>query len=259
MSTSSGGFGLKSLTGKAKGMAGKAKDKAATAALMGSMGSMNPLGSMGSMGSLFGSKKGKKGSTPDLLSMATGAMSLQPGAPGAQGAPGATKKGNILTTGLKIIIFTVATLFIGLFMVFTVKKNQNFTTDNIIKVVLVALLFNAGMIGAFLMKADILDFLISSQINILCFYMILTYTTLTTLFSNGIFNALKTSFNFIKDIRKDPTSIFENGGKTFIPIFFFVIPTIVILYNATQSMMQFLIILALTVGAGAIILSPKFY
>ena len=239
--------------GKLKDKAKGAKDKAATAALMGSMGSMNPLGSMGS---LFGSKKGKKGSTPDLLSMATGAMSLQPGAPGAQGA---TKKGNILTTGLKIIIFTVATLFIGLFMVFTVKKNQNFTTDNIIKVVLVTLLLNVGMIGAFLMKADILDFLISSQINILCFYMILTYTTLTTLFTNGIFNALKTSFNFIKDITKDPTTIFENSGKTFIPIFFFIIPSIVLLYNATQGMLQFLIILAMTIGAGAIILFPKFY
>lgn len=241
--------------GKLKDKAKGAKDKAATAALMGSMGSMNPFGSMGS---LFGSKKGKKGSTPDLLSMATGAMGA-PAAPGAQGAPGAAKKGNMLTTGLKIIIFTVATLFIGLFMVFTVKKNQNFTTDNIIKVVLVALLFNAGMIGAFLMKADILDFLISSQINILCFYMILTYTTLTTLFSNGIFNALKTSFNFIKSITTDPTSIFENSGKTFIPIFFFIIPSIVLLYNATQGMLQFLIILAMTIGAGAIILFPKFY
>ena len=255
MSTSSGGFGLKSLTGKAKGMAGKAKDKAATAALMGSMGSMNPLGSMGSMGSLFGSKKGKKGSTPDLLSMATGAM----GAPGAQGAPGTTKKANMLTTGLKIIIFAVATLFIGLFMVFTVKKNHNFAINDIIKVVLVTLLLNVGMIGAFLMKADILDFLISSQINILCFYMILTYTTLTTLFTNGIFNALKTSFNFIKSITTDPTSIFENSGKTFIPIFFFIIPSIVLLYNATQGMLQFIIILAITLGAGAVILFPKFY
>lgn len=247
MNTTKGGV-LGSLKSKVSG----AKDAAASAALMGSMKSMNPLGSMGS---LFGSKKGKKGSTPDLLSMATGAM----GPPAAPGAPGATKKSSMLSTGLKITIFFISTLFISLFAVFTVKKNQNFTTDNIIKVVLVTLLLNVGMIGAFLMKADILDFLISSQINILCFYMILTYSTITTLFTNGIFNALKTSFNFIKDIRNDPTTIFENGGKTFIPIFFFIVPSIVLLYNATQDLKQFLIMLVMTVGAGAIILFPKFY
>jgi hypothetical protein len=242
MDITSGGLGFGSLKSKASGTLKKGKDKAATAALMGSLSSFNP----------FGKKKGKS-AMPSL-----GSLSALTGATDTKGAvPG--KKGSIVTLATKILIFVIATLFISLFAAFTLKKTKDFTTDNIVKMVLVLLIFNIALFGAFMSKISLLDFLISTQINILCFYMILTYTTLTTLFSNGIFEALKSCFSFIKTVTTDPTSIYDNGAKLFIPMFFFIIPTIVLLYNFTQSIMQFIIVLAITLATGAVILFPKFY
>ena len=227
------------LKDKAKGSVKGAKDKAATAALMSSVSSFNP----------FGKKKGKS-AMPSLgsLQSMTGTKDAVPG-----------KKDSVVTLAIKILIFVIATLFISLFAAFTIKKTKDFTTDNIMKMLFVLVIFNVALFFAYSSKISMLDFLISSQINILCFYMILTYTTLTTLFSNGIFEALKSCFNFIKTITTDPTSIFENGGQLFIPIFFFIIPTIVLLYNFTQGIMQFLIVLVITLATGAIILFPRFY
>jgi hypothetical protein len=205
---------------------------------MGSLGSMNP----------FGKKKG----LPGIGSL--GALSK-----GMAGPAGPAKSSSKLSTIFRIIVFTITTLFISLFAIYSIKKTQGFTTENILKIVFVALIFNVALFGAFMFKVPVLDFLISSQINILCFYMILTYSTITTLFSDGVWNAIKTSFNFVKNITTKPTSIFENGGKTFIPIFFFIVPSVVLLYNASQGIMQFLLILALTLGTGAVILLPKFY
>ena len=239
----SGGFGLSSLKGKTSGLKGKlsgkvqgAKDKAATAALMGSMSSMNPFGKKGKSNpaSMLGSLTSTTGTTP-------------------------AQSGSKLTLALKVIIFVVATLFISLFAIYTIKKNHDFNTNNILKIVFVSLILIVALFAAAWMKnlSLTLDILISSEINILCFYMILTYTTLTTLFSDGIFNALKTSFSFIKNIASNPTSMFENSGATFIPVFFFIIPSIILLYNMTQGMTQFLLILALTLGTGAVMLWPK--
>lgn len=230
----SGVFG--SLKDKAKGKVKGAKDKAATAALMGSLSKMNPF---------------KKG-LPSVGSLTKG-MPMGATLPGQQGQP------SKLSNAFKIVVFAIASLFISLFAVFSFKKSQGFSTENILKIVFVALIFNAGLFGAFMLKLPVLDFLISSQINILCFYMILTFTTITSLFSDGIWEAMKTSFGFIKDITTDPTSMFENSGKTFIPIFFFIVPSVVLLYNASQGFMQFLLILAMTLGTGAVILLPKFY
>jgi hypothetical protein len=227
---------LGSLKAKASSKVKGAKDKAASAALMGSLSKMNPF---------------KKG----LPSVSSLTKSMPKGLTGPT-VPGQPSK---LSTAFKIVVFAIASLFISLFAIFSFKKSQGFSTENILKIVFVALIFNAGLFGAFMLKLPVLDFLISSEINILCFYMILTFTTITSLFSDGVWEAIKTSFGFIKDITTDPTSMFENSGKTFIPIFFFIIPSVVLLYNASQGFTQFLLILAMTLGTGAVILLPKFY
>lgn len=230
----SGVFG--SLKSKASGKLKGAKDKAATAALMGSLSKMNPF------------KKGLPG-----------VGSLTKGMPKGLTGPTVPGQPSKLSTAFKIAVFAISSLFISLFAVFSFKKSQGFSTENILKIVFVALIFNAGLFAAFMLKLPVLDFLISSQINILCFYMILTFTTITSLFSDGVWEAMKTSFGFIKDITTNPTSMFENSGKTFIPIFFFIIPSVVLLYNASQGFKQFLLILAMTLATGAVILLPKFY
>lgn len=230
----SGVFG--SLKSKASGKLKGAKDKAATAALMGSLSKMNPF------------KKGLPG-----------VGSLTKGMPKGLTGPTVPGQPSKLSTAFKIVVFAIASLFISLFAVFSFKKSQGFSTENILKIVFVALIFNAGLFAAFMLKLPVLDFLISSQINILCFYMILTFTTITSLFSDGVWEAMKTSFGFIKDITTKPTSMFENSGKTFFPIFFFIIPSVVLLYNASQGFKQFLLILAMTLATGAVILLPKFY
>lgn len=226
-----GGLSFNPLS-KIKSKAKDARNTAATAAMLGSLKGFMPT-SKSSKGLFSSSMKGVAG-------------------------PQVVQGSSMGSTLLKIIIFIISTLFVSLFTIYTLKKSLSFTKDSIIKIVLVVLILNVGLFASYILKVPVLDFLISSQINLVCFYMLLTYSTLTTLFSDGVLSALTKSFDYISNIVKDPTSIFENSGATFMPIFFFIIPSLVLLYNATQNIMAFLLVLAITVGTGAVILFPKF-
>lgn len=226
-----GGLSFNPLS-KVKSKAKDARNTAATAAMLGSLKGFIPT------------SKSSKGLFSSSMKGITGPQSSQ-----------GSSTGSMI---LKIIIFVISTLFVSLFAIYTLKKSPSFTKDSIIKIVLVVLILNVGLFASYMLKVPVLDFLISSQINLVCFYMLLTYSTLTTLFSNGVYEGLKASIKYISNIVKDPTSIFENSGATFIPIFFFIIPSLVLLYNATHNMMGFLLILAVTIATGAVVLFPKF-
>jgi len=231
------------LAGKIKnplaGVGAKLKGKAQSAMLKSMMPKMPAMPSMSSLGSMFGSKS-----------------SLMPSVPGA---PGAEQKGPIPVIVLKIVVLLIVTGLLGTFAVFTMKTQKNIETDSLIKWFTIITLFMAALgISAFF-KLPILDFIISSQINIMCFYLLLFYLAASGLISDGPFSGIKKSFELIGSIRSDPTNVFKNVTGLLMPLICFIIPLIVLLYNGTKSLIGTILIAVLTFGSGAILLSPKWF
>ena len=126
-------------------------------------------------------------------------------------------------------------IFIGIFFTYIHKKEGTFGFDTVEKGLIVAALVIMGLAVSYSFKLGILDFIISSEINILAFYFIISYASLTSLASNGFITNFLNIFITIGTILKDPTTIFEKGYSLIVPIVFFLIPLFVLLYNFTQS------------------------
>jgi hypothetical protein len=78
-------------------------------------------------------------------------------------------------------------------------------------------------------------------------YLLLSYIGFTYAIFSDPFMSL---FNFIKDISytlSDPTYIYENGFSMLIPIILFIIPIFVLLYDSTKSVVNALIIFAISI------------
>lgn len=168
-----------------------------------------------------------------------------PGMPGISGTQQAMPR-NVPTTKVtiaKILTLLLLSTFIGIFFMYLYKKEKEFNFDVIDKGIVVIALLVSGMAIAYFMKLDVLNFIISSQINILCFYFLLSFASLTTFFSDagirGFLNIFKTIFNIIED----PTQIFDKGFSLIIPIILFFIPVIILVYNATESIMLGMLVL----------------
>lgn len=156
----------------------------------------------------------------------------------------------------KIITLVLLSAFIGIFFMYLYKKEKEFNFDVIDKGLVVVALLLAGISIAYFMKLDVLNFIISSQINIISFYFLISFASLTTFFSEagirGFINIFRTLFQIIED----PTKLFEKGFSLIIPIIFFFTPVIVLIYNATESIMLGILVL-LASGAITYSLYPK--
>jgi hypothetical protein len=121
--------------------------------------------------------------------------------------------------------------------------------------VCVGVLVGVGV--SFYLKYDIIDFLISSQTNILCIYFLISYAGLTSLLTpSGFFSHFFDIFIAFGQIISDPTTIFEKGFSLVIPIVFFIIPLLVLINNATKSIWLALLVFATSVGV-VFVLYPK--
>lgn len=188
-----------------------------------------------------------------------------PGLPGLPGLP------NINTRGLqasasklesqpiwvKIVTLVVLTCFIGIFFAYIHKKESAFGYDSLMQGLIVVCIFLVGLGLSFLLKYDILDFVISSQINILCLFFLVSYAGLTALLTtDGFIENFLSIFTTFGQIIKDPTQIFEKGFSIIIPIVFFLIPLFVLLNNATKNIYLALTVLATSAGV-VYVLYPK--
>lgn len=239
---SSGGFGFGSIKDKfsaAKGkVTGKIQDK-----MFGSMIPKMPSFGMPSIPGMAG------------ISGAFGMGSSGKNPRGMVGDPG--KKAIALP---KIVFQVVAILgmsfFIGIFFTYINKNSGNFGFDVADKALIVTALVVMGIMIAYSFKLGILDFIISSEINILAFYLLLSYSSYTIVLEGGIFGNIIDVFKKLWEIVKDPTTIFKNGFALLIPIVLFLIPIFVLLFNATENI--FLPIVVFAVSAAVVyILYPK--
>jgi hypothetical protein len=166
-----------------------------------------------------------------------------PGAPSQRGVPPTKAPPTTKVTIAKIVALGLLSAFVGIFFMYLYKKEKEFNFDVIDKGIVVIALLLSGIAIAYFMKLDILNFIISSQINILCFYFLLSYASLTTFFSDVGFRGFLDVFRTVFDIIVDPTQIFEKGFSLIIPIIFFFIPVIVLIYNATESIILGILVL----------------
>jgi hypothetical protein len=204
--------------------------------------------------------KGKGAATAFALSKMMPKMPGLPGLPGLPSAAGVKGMANNMEKQpifAKIATLVVLSLFIGIFFMYIHKKEAAFGYNSIMQGLIVAAIVLAGVGLSFYLKFDIIDFIISSQTNILCIYFLISYAGLTSLLTpSGFFGNFFDIFIVIGQIISDPTTIFEKGFSLVIPIVFFIIPLLVLINNATKSIWLALLVFATSVGV-VYVLYPK--
>ena len=98
----------------------------------------------------------------------------------------------------KIITLVILSLFIGIFFMYIHKKDDAFGYDSLQKGLIVACIVIVGIALSFYLKYDMIDFIISSQTNILCFFFLISYSSLTALITpSGFFGNFFSIFSII--------------------------------------------------------------
>lgn len=158
---------------------------------------------------------------------------------------------------VKILTLVCVTTFVGIFFAYIHKKESTFGYDFTQQILIVVAIVVLGIILSVFLKYNTLDFIISSQINLICFYFLISYAGLTTLLTtDGFFNNFLSIFVTFGQIVSDPTQIFEKGFSLIIPILLFLVPLFILINNATKSIWLALISIA-TGGAIVYLLYPK--
>ena len=226
-----------------------------------SLSSLNPMGALRSgYGKVSGIASGLKNRAQGLAMarMAPRGPSLPSfGSKDMKGFSKLSGQGGKVSNIAKIITFIILSIFIGIFFMYIHKKDQTYNFNSFGQVATVVAIIIVGLGISYFMKLDILSFLISSEINILCFYFILAYTSLTTFFTDvGFFDGLYHVLQTFGNILADPTTIFDKGFGLIIPLILFIIPLIVLVYNFTQNMMLALLVVTISLGV-TLVLYPK--
>ena len=180
-----------------------------------------------------------------------------PGMPSMSGVQGAATKLESQPIIAKIITLLVLTVFVGIFFAYIHKKESTFGFDSLQQGLIVAAIVIAGIGLSFLLKYDMLDFIISSEINLLCFYFLISYAGLTSILTpSGFFDHFLDIFITLGQIIADPTTIFEKGFSLIIPIVLFLVPLIILINNATKNIWLALMVVATSAGV-VYVLYPK--
>ena len=84
------------------------------------------------------------------------------------------KKNNTSVSFSKIFMLIVLSFFMGIFFMYINKKEKAFNFDSFDKISIVVALLVAGIGISYMFHIDMLNFIISSQINILCLYALVS-------------------------------------------------------------------------------------
>ena len=146
------------------------------------------------------------------------------------------------------ITLGVLTAFIAVLFTYIFNKDKAFGFDATDKGIIVACLVLVGVGGSYLLNANIIDFLISSQINILCVYLLVSYVGLSSFSGENSWVSLITFSRTVASIVVDPTNIFKKGYSLIIPLVLLIIPLLVLLYNFTKNIFVALLVLGVSIG-----------
>ena len=159
-----------------------------------------------------------------------------------------------------IIALVIVTGFIGIFFYYLYDKKASFSTGGISydifeKAIIVIALVGVGLGVSYGFKLNMIDFVLSSEINIIATFMLISYLGITSTIDSPWTSLLALVTN-LGGILIHPTTIFSTGFKFIIPILFCIIPLLVLLYDFTQNFILALIVLAVTLAI-VYVLYPK--
>jgi len=142
----------------------------------------------------------------------------------------------------------VLTAFIAVLFTYIFNKDKAFGFDAYDKGIIVACLVLVGVGGSYFFNSNIIDFLISSQINIICVYLLISYVGLSSFSGENSWVSLINFGRTVASIVVDPTNIFKKGYSLIIPLVLLIIPLLVLLYNFTKNIFVALLVLGVSVG-----------
>jgi len=151
----------------------------------------------------------------------------------------------------KVIALLTLSAFLGTFFVYIHKREQDFNYNLIEKGGMVVVLLIMGLALAYGAKFSLLDFIISSEINIVATYLLVSYIVLQIGTGTSPFDKIKTFFTDLWDSIKDPSIVFSKPDL-FLSLIFMIIPLLVLINNATENI--FLAITVLIVSLGSVYL-----
>ena len=140
-----------------------------------------------------------------------------------------------IPTIMQIIYLIIFSGVLGSLLYYLHNKESD--TDAIKNgIMVVSIMIAAIGIASFLnMGINIYDFLISSEINILCLFLFLSYIGITSLFSFSTFTDILTYIKNLFSIFANPTHLFSNGYSIIVPTIFLLIPLIVLVTNFIKA------------------------
>jgi len=151
-------------------------------------------------------------------------------------------------TVIQIILLIVFTGILGI-LLFYLHNHQSSVATIKNSVMVVSIMIAAiGLAGFLNLNINIYDFLISSQINILCIFLLLCYIGITSLSSLGTLVAVGEYFMDILSLFTDPTQLFKKGFSIIMPTIFLLIPIVVLVTNLTQNAFTAILVLLVSVA-----------
>jgi len=148
-----------------------------------------------------------------------------------QVTPTTTSKASTKPTIIQIILLLFFSFLLGTLMFYLNNKDSGTSSIKNIIMVVCIMIAAIGITGFLNLNINIYDLLISSQINILCLFLFLSYIGVTTL---GSWDMLLDIGAYAKDILGifiNPTKLFSKGFDLIIPTLFMTIPFIILITN----------------------------
>ena len=153
----------------------------------------------------------------------------------------------IPTSTFQIVTLTFFSLLLGILFYYIFKRQTDFGIDASSKIMISVVLLVVAFVITQSFKLNVMDFIISSEINILCMYLMLCYIGFTYAAYSDPIGTLFTFTGNLFSILVDPTTIYSSGFSLIMPIILFVIPILVLLYDATKSLLNAFITLGISV------------
>jgi hypothetical protein len=166
--------------------------------------------------------------------------------PRTSSAPQGTGKASAKPTITQIILLIVFSGILGV-LLFYLHNHQSITTTIKNSIMVVSIMIAAIGIASFLnLNINVYDFLIYSQINILCIFLLLCYIGVTSMFSAGTLVSIGEYFSNLLSLTWDPTNLFKKGFSIIMPTLFLLIPIIVLVMNISKNIITGLLVLVVS-------------
>jgi hypothetical protein len=187
---------------------------------------------MGS-GGAYGLPKMPSIGMPKMPSFGTPKPPRMPSPPRLPPPPPPTKSSATSTkpTITQIIFLLIFSFLLGTLMFYLHNKQSNVSSIKNGIMIVCVMISAIAITGALHLNINIYDLLISSQINILCLFLFLSYIGISSFSAWEIFTDLGTYVKDLFSIFTDPTNLYKKGFDIIIPTLFMLIPFIILVTN----------------------------